>query len=249
VASGKGGVGKSTVSANLAIALAADGSAVGLLDADMYGPDIPLMFGLTRHQEARTVTVWNNPAVPSAKRVPVERHGVKLMSVQFLVGERQALAWDSGLVGLLLHQFFERVEWGNLDFLIVDLPPGTADTQQFVSAVGLAGVVVVVTPQDVAHLDAKKLLTMFEQAAVPVFGAVENMAWTQCPECGHRHGLFPPVAEGRSIWSLGVRRLTELPFSPDVGEIGTPIVIRAPRSEPALAFFDLAAAIRTLCAN
>jgi ATP-binding protein involved in chromosome partitioning len=171
------------------------------------------------------------------------------MSVQFLVGERQAIAWDSGLVGLLLHQFFERVEWGNLDFLVVDLPPGTADTQQFVSAVGLAGVVVVVTPQDVAHLDAKKLLTMFEQATVPVFGAVENMAWCECPECGHRHRLFPPVADDRSIWSLGVRRLTELPFLPEVGEMGAPIVIRAPRSSLALAFFDLAAAVRTLCAN
>ncbi len=124
VASGKGGVGKSTVGANLAVALAGKGSVVGLLDADMYGPDIPLVFGLTRRQDAPYVTVWTNPATSMApKRKPVERYGVKLMSVQFLVGERQALTWQAGLVGLLLEQFFHRVEWGTLDFLIVDLPP------------------------------------------------------------------------------------------------------------------------------
>jgi ATP-binding protein involved in chromosome partitioning len=244
VASGKGGVGKSTISANLAVALAHSGSAVGLLDADMYGPDIPLMFGLTRHQAARHVTVWNNPAVASApKRTPVERYGVKLMSVQFLVGESQAITWQSGLVGLLLQQFFHRVEWGALDFLIVDLPPGTADSQQLVSAMGLAGAIVVVTPQDVAHLDAKKVLTMFEQAAVPVLGAVENMSWMQCPDCGHRLALFPEVRAERSIWSLGVPRLVAMPFSPRIAADGMPVVARDPKSAESELFSQLAAEV------
>ena len=162
------------------------------------------------------------------------------MSAQLLIGERQALAWQSSLVTLLLHRFFHGVEWGVLDHLIVDLPPGTADAQQLVAGLGLTGAVVIVTPQDVAHLDAKKVLTMLREADVPVLGAVENMAWFACPGCGERNELVPPVAQERSIWADGVERLATLPFVPAVSASGAPIVVTEPESEEAQAFVALA---------
>ena len=162
------------------------------------------------------------------------------MSAQLLIGERQALTWQSGLTNLLLHRFFHGVDWGELDHLVVDLPPGTADAQQLVVGLGITGAVVVVTPQDVAHLDAKKVLTMLRQADVRVLGGVENMSWFSCPGCGDRNELFPPVARERSIWADGVERLAALPFVPTVSSAGAPVVVTAPESEVAQELVALA---------
>jgi ATP-binding protein involved in chromosome partitioning len=206
VASGKGGVGKSTVSLNLARALAARGAAVGLLDADVYGPDIPLMLGLKQTRELRAWELGRNPRFGRVELEPVEALGLKVMSVGFLVAEAQAMTMPAMLVDLVARQLIRDVRWGALDYLIVDLPPGTADLQQQLFAtVDVAGAVLVVGPQDAAHLDARKLLTMLRGAGVPVLGAVENMRGLRCPHCGELVDVFPPVAEERSI-------LRELPL-------------------------------------
>lgn len=248
VTSGKGGVGKSTVSVNLAVALAEAGAAVGLLDADIYGPDIPRMFGLTRHVDAKHLTVWESRADMSALE-PMERFGVKLMSTQFLIGERQAVSTESGFVRLLLDRLFRSTAWGELDFLFVDLPPGTGDVQQqLTNELGVDGALVVVTPQDVAHLDAKKVLTMLGQSRVPVVGGVENMGPIRCPCCGADIELFPPVAEPRSIWALGVPCIARLPFTPAVGlagDEGRPVLATEPDGAAAAAFRDLADRVAT----
>src|SRR5438067_10903034 len=184
IASGKGGVGKSTVALNLALALSQAGQQVGLLDADLYGPDIPVMMGITRRIPGRAVTLAQRGA---AKVEALERHGIRVMSSHFYVAEDQALALWSGLAEVLLSKLITNVEWGDLDYLIVDLPPGTADVQQKVSRLlQLTGAIVVVTPQDAAHLDAKKVIAMFESDGVPVLGGVENMAGMACPHCGER---------------------------------------------------------------
>jgi len=156
IASGKGGVGKSTVSLNLAVALSEQGMRVGLMDADLYGPDIPRMIGLARTKDAKHLDLWR---ADGAKHEPFERFGVKIMSIGFLVGEGQSISLMAGLVDLLLGQLVNGVDWGDLDYLIVDLPPGTADLQQqLMTRLQLAGALIVVTPQDVAHLDARKVL-------------------------------------------------------------------------------------------
>ncbi|MFP5317936.1 MAG: P-loop NTPase [Acidimicrobiia bacterium] len=251
VASGKGGVGKSTVSLNLALAAAADGLEVGLLDADLYGPDLALMVGVTRRRPAKGVTVWRNREVRAGGGVgvtpavkPLERFGIQLMSTQFLVAEDQALAWSKPLVELLLSRFASDLDWGDLDLLVVDLPPGTADVQQLVmERLDLDGVLVVVTPQDVAHLDAKKVVAMFERGGVPVVGGVENMSGLRCPCCGHDVDVFPRVAEERSLWAQGVACLGRIPLDPAVaaaGDAGRPVMVTAPESEPGRAFRTLA---------
>jgi ATP-binding protein involved in chromosome partitioning len=200
VASGKGGVGKSTVSLNLARALAARGHSVGLLDADVYGPDIPLMLGIKRTRELSTWTLGVNPRFGRAMLEPVERVGLKVMSVGFLLAEDQPMTMPGVLVDLVARQLIQDVAWGELDYLIVDLPPGTADLQQQLFArTDLAGAIVVVGPQDAAHLDARKLVTMLRDADVPVLGAVENMSGLSCPHCGERIEVFPPVAAERSL--------------------------------------------------
>jgi ATP-binding protein involved in chromosome partitioning len=200
VASGKGGVGKSTVSLNLARALADSGRAVGLLDADVYGPDIPLMLGMKRTRELRTWLLGRDPRFGRVALEPVECLGVKVMSVGFLLAEHQALTMPAQLVDLVARQLVEDVAWGDLDYLIVDLPPGTADLQQQLFTRGrFAGAIVVVGPQDVAHLDARRLVTMLRDAGVAILGAVENMSALQCPHCGDRIEVFPPVAEERSV--------------------------------------------------
>jgi len=213
VASGKGGVGKSTVTLNLALALAAD-AAVGILDADLYGPDIPAMLGLTRLRDAKRWTLWSE----DRKRLrPIEERGVKLMSSAFLLGERQVMPWSSTTLPFVLRQLVADVEWGELDYLLVDLPPGTADLQEQVfQTVPLDGVLLVVGPQDVAHLDAKKVVTLVRDANVPLLGAVENMSGFVCPHCGERHDVFPRVAHERSLWADGVERLAEIPLDPSL---------------------------------
>jgi ATP-binding protein involved in chromosome partitioning len=241
IASGKGGVGKSTVSLNLAVALSEQGMRVGLMDADLYGPDIPRMIGLARTKDAKHLDLWR---ADGAKHEPFERFGVKIMSIGFLVGEGQSISLMAGLVDLLLGQLVGGVDWGELDYLIVDLPPGTADLQQqLMKRLKLAGAVIVVTPQDVAHLDARKVLDLCKRADVRVLGGIENMDGLVCPSCDERIEVFPRVAEDRSIWNHGVEKLGAIPLDPAVaasGDRGTPIVLSDPGSVQGRAFSDLA---------
>ena len=238
VASGKGGVGKSTVALNVAVSLAERGLRVGLLDADLYGPDIPRMVGLTRRHRVKQWTVARDPRFGSVTLDPVERF-VKLASAGFLFGEDQALALASGMIEVLFMQLVRSTTWGDLDYLLVDLPPGTADLQQAVmSRLRPSGVVLVVTPQDVAHLDAKKVLTMLETAGVTMLGAVENMRGLTCPCCDTLIEVFPPVPEEQSIWALGVERLGAVPLDPVLGRssaAGRPVVVDDPDSMQATA--------------
>jgi ATP-binding protein involved in chromosome partitioning len=220
VASGKGGVGKTTVAVGLALALARQGQAVGLLDADLYGPDVPRMLGLTRTTDAKSLTVSGQSKKGQTPR-PVERYGIKVWSSQFLISEGQPLALQAPLAGLLLNRAVRDVDWGDLAWLVVDLPPGTADVQQHLVSelvLGGGGAVLVVTPQDVAHLDAKKVLTMLAQAEVPVLGGVQNMAAFACPGCGTAIELFPPTPSERSIWAAGVRQLGAIPFTAQLAQ-------------------------------
>lgn len=244
IASGKGGVGKSTISLNLALALAERGGSVGLLDADVYAPDIPLMLNLTRKQTRKRWPMYRNPEQRQARFEPVERFGLKVMSVGFLIAEDQSLSFPASTVELMLDQLARQVEWGELDYLVVDLPPGTADVQQhLVRLLHPSGALVVVGPQDVAHLDAKKVLSMFREQGVRVLGGVENMHMLECPHCGGDVEVFPAVTESRAIWSVGVEQLAELPFEPKLAqaaEQGRPLLVAAPDSAQAGRFRQLA---------
>ena len=212
VGSGKGGVGKSTVSLHVALALRRHGLNVGLLDADLYGPDIPLMVNLVRETPAGRWDFWRGGDV---RLEPVDRHGLQIMSVGFLLGERQALTLGAPLLSAALRQLVEQVEWRALDVLLIDLPPGTADLQQqLLGVVRLAGAVVVVGPQDVAHLDARKFVDFLRAADLPILGGIENMAGLVCPHCGERIDVFAPVVDARSIWSEGVPLLGRIPLDP-----------------------------------
>jgi len=244
VASGKGGVGKSTISLNLSLALVQQGAAVGLLDADIYAPDIPLMINLTRREHRRSWPMYRNPRLREARMEPVERWGLKVMSAGFLIGEDQSMSFPASSINFMLNQLAREVEWGRLDYLVVDLPPGTADVQQhLVSLLRPTGALIVVGSQDAAHLDAKKVVTMFREQRVPVLGGVENMHALQCPHCHHEVEIFPRVRESRSIWSMGVPQLAELPFEPQLAqeaERGRPLLIAAPDSAQAARFRALA---------
>jgi ATP-binding protein involved in chromosome partitioning len=241
VGSGKGGVGKSTVSLNLALALAESGARVGLLDADLYGPNIPLMVGLVREQWGRNWTLARRVNQPVS---PIERYGLRVMSAGFLLGEDQPLA-DSALARLIVSQLLWHTDWGELDYLIVDLPPGTGGVQQtLVGAAPFAAAVLVVTPQDVAHQDAKKALQLYRAANVPIVVGVENMSGFVCPDCGQRVDLFSRVPEARSVWAAGVEKLGEIPLGSEVsaaGDTGRPLLVSHPRSPQAAAFRRIAA--------
>ena len=214
VASGKGGVGKSTVSLGLARALAARGGRAGLLDADVYGPDIPLMLGLKQTRELRRWDLARNPRFGRIELEPVEVAGVKVMSVGFLLAEPQMFAMPAMLASFIGDQLVRGVRWGELDHLVVDLPPGTADLQQHIfGTMGLAGAIIVVGPQDAAHLDARKILALLRDTNVPVLGAVENMRGFRCPHCGELMDVFPPVAAERSLLR-DVELLVSIPLDP-----------------------------------
>jgi ATP-binding protein involved in chromosome partitioning len=245
VTSGKGGVGKSTISLNLALALVQRGFRVGLLDADFYGPDIPLMVNLKRSQLRERWLLGRSAAHGGdVVREPVERYGLKLMSVGFLISEAQALTLPAQLLQAALRQLLHDVAWGPLDFLIIDTPPGTGDLQQEVINVGeLSGALVVVGPQDVAHLDGRKVVDLLRSASVPILGGVENMAQLTCPHCGEAVEVFPPAAAGRTIWAEGVTKLATIPLDPGVAagrDGGAPLLIAAPDAPEALAFHQLA---------
>lgn len=234
VASGKGGVGKSTVAANLAIALARLGHRVGLLDCDIYGPSQQLMMGITER-----------PFLDESEKIlPIERHGVRVMSLGFLMDVDTPVIWRGPMVFKAVEQFLTDVAWGEQDFLLVDLPPGTGDAQlTLTQKVALSGAVVVTTPQDVALIDARKGLAMFQKVNVPVLGIIENMSYYECPKCGNRDHIFRQGGGQRTADLLGVPFLGEVPIDPRValaGDGGTPIVAAEPESLAAKAFLALA---------
>lgn len=250
VGSGKGGVGKSTVALNVALALGDGGARVGILDADVFGPNIPRMLNVTRLESASSWELARNPELGPVQIEPLERFGLQVMSSAFIIGEDHPLTLESGLVDMIVRQFFFDVVWGDLDYLIVDLPPGTADLHQaLVGRFPLTGAIVVVTPEDVAHLDGRKAVAMFRRAGVRVLGGVENMAHLECPHCKENIELLPPTAEDRAIWSRGVARLAAVPFDPSVargGHTGFPVMVTAPLSDAAVAFRKVADSIRDL---
>ncbi|HYH08498.1 MAG TPA: Mrp/NBP35 family ATP-binding protein [Thermoanaerobaculia bacterium] len=235
VASGKGGVGKSTVSTNLALSLRALGYTVGLLDADIYGPSQQMMLGI----EGR-------PQIDEAdeKIMPMERHGIKTMSLGLITDADTPVIWRGPMVMKAIDQFLTDVKWGTLDFLIIDLPPGTGDAQlTLTQKAGLTGAVVVTTPQDVALIDARKGLAMFRKVNVPVLGIVENMSYFLCRHCGEREEIFGHGGGQKTAAMLGVPFLGEVPIDPKVvigGDTGEPIVASAPDAPAAQAFREVA---------
>jgi ATP-binding protein involved in chromosome partitioning len=234
VASGKGGVGKSTVAANLSLALKKIGYSVGLMDSDIYGPSQQMMMGIDE-----------KPFIDETEKiVPIERYGVKVMSIGFLMDVDTPVIWRGPMVFKAVEQFLGDVAWGKQDFLIVDLPPGTGDAQlTLTQKVHLTGAVIVTTPQDVALIDARKGLAMFQKVNVPVLGIVENMSWYECPKCHHRDEIFKHGGGRKVADLLKVPFLGEVPIDPRVavqGDAGKPIVVAEPNSPAAKAFLKLA---------
>ena len=207
------------MSLGLARALADAGRAVGLLDADIYGPDIPVMLGLKQTRELRRWELGRSPRFGRVELEPLEVEGIKVMSVGFLLAEQQMFAMPAMLASFIGDQLVRNVRWGELDYLIVDLPPGTADLQQHIFAsMDLAGAILVVGPQDAAHLDARKVLSLLRDAGVRVLGAVENMRGLRCPHCGETLDVFPPVAEERSLLRE-VELLVSIPLDPAFAKV------------------------------
>jgi len=236
VASGKGGVGKSTVAANLALGLRANGLKVGVLDADIYGPSMPRMLGIS-----------GRPRSHDGKLRPMENYGLKCMSMGFLVPEDTPMIWRGPMVMSALQQMLREVEWGELDIMIVDMPPGTGDAQlTMAQQVPLAGAVIVSTPQDIALLDARKGLNMFKKVEVPVLGIVENMSYFLCPHCGGRSEIFSHGGARQEAARLGTEFLGEVPLDLKIRETsdgGAPITVSEPANPHALVFRDMAARI------
>jgi ATP-binding protein involved in chromosome partitioning len=234
VASGKGGVGKSTVAANLALALSRLGSRVGLMDSDIYGPSQQMMMGIDE-----------KPFINESNQiVPIEKYGVRVMSLGFLMDVDQPVIWRGPMVMKAVEQFLGDVAWGKLEFLVVDLPPGTGDAQlTLTQKIHLSGAVIVTTPQDVALIDARKGLAMFQKVNVPVLGIVENMSYYICPKCGHRDEIFKHGGGERTANRLNVPFLGSIPIDPKVaigGDAGEPIVVAEPRSPVTEAFLRIA---------
>ena len=233
VASGKGGVGKSTVSVNLAVALTKLGYKVGLLDADIYGPSIPLMLGIK-----------SQPGYDGKKLIPIEQYGVNLMSLGFLMEGDEAVIWRGALVTKAIQQLMKDVNWGELDFMIFDMPPGTGDAQLTLSqAITLDGAVIVSTPQDVALIDAVKGVNMFKKVNVPILGIIENMSYFACPHCNERTDIFASGGVERECKKIGVNLLGEIPLDVQIrigGDTGKPIVADQPDNPQSKIFFEIA---------
>jgi ATP-binding protein involved in chromosome partitioning len=235
VASAKGGVGKSSVAVNLALALASEGAAVGILDADIYGPSQPMMLGLQGQR----------PTSPDGKKLePMRSHGVQAMSIGFLIDMEQPMVWRGPMVTQALEQLLRDTQWQNLDYLVVDMPPGTGDIQlTLAQKVPVTGAVIVTTPQDIALLDARKGLKMFEKVNVPILGIVENMATHVCSQCGHEEHIFGQGGGERMAAQYGVALLGSLPLDIRIREqadSGKPTVIAAPESNIAEIYRSIA---------
>lgn len=233
IGSGKGGVGKTTVSVNLAVALASLGYKVGLLDADVYGPNVPLMMGIRATPMARGDRIQ-----------PLERFGVRLMSMGFLNPGDKPLVWRGPMLHSVIQQFLHSVDWGELDYLVIDQPPGTGDVQlTLIQSAPLTGAIVVTTPSDVSLEDARKAVNMFNQVRVPILGIVENMSYLICPHCGERIDVFSAGGGKRTADMMNVPFLGELPLDPEVrvgGDSGKPVTARANTDPHAAPFFQLA---------
>lgn len=239
VASGKGGVGKSTVAANLAVALATLGYKVGLLDADIYGPSIPMMFA-TEDERPRSAG--------GQSFYPIEKYGIKLISIGFFLTDKTPVIWRGPMVMSAVRQFLQDTLWGTQDFLIVDLPPGTGDAQlTLAQQVALDGVVIVTTPQDVATADALRAVRMFRQVHCPLLGVVENMSYFACPECGEREELFGAGGGATMAQAEGMEKLAELPIDAGLrasGDRGMPITLANPEHPSSQTFIQLARRVR-----
>jgi ATP-binding protein involved in chromosome partitioning len=242
VSSGKGGVGKSTVAVNLALALHGDGAEVGIVDVDVYGPNVPLMIG------AR-----GRPAMVANRIVPVQAYGVKVMSIGFFVKEGDPVIWRGPMIHSAVQQFLKDVEWGPLDYLIFDMPPGTGDAQLSLSqTLPLSGAIMVTTPQEVSLLDVRKGLQMFRKMNVPVLGIVENMAGFVCPHCDHVTAIFGEGGGEKLAREFDVPVLGSIPIDPETrigGDTGEPIVVARPSSPQADAFRRVAAGVRSRLAE
>jgi ATP-binding protein involved in chromosome partitioning len=236
VSSGKGGVGKTTVAVNLAAALAARGLRVGLLDTDVYGPNVPLMVGLSEQ-----------PRIVGQKIVPLEGHGLKVMSMGFLNPGDKPVVWRGPMLHGVVKQFLSDVNWGELDFLVIDMPPGTGDVQlSLAQLVPVQGAIVVTTPQEVAAADVRKAINMFEQVGVPLIGVVENMSYFVCDSCDARHEIFGRGAGDALVEQFNTVLLGRIPMGAHVresGDTGVPVVLGAPDSEQAAAFREIAEAV------
>jgi ATP-binding protein involved in chromosome partitioning len=241
VASGKGGVGKSTTAVNLAVAMASDGARVGLLDCDVYGPSIPRLMNLSGKPST----------VGDSKLMPMENYNVKCMSMGFLVEEDTPMIWRGPMVMSALEQMLKDVQWGELDILVCDLPPGTGDAQlTMAQRVPLTGAVVVSTPQDIALLDVRRGIAMFEKVDVPVFGIIENMSYFLCPHCGERSEIFAHGGARETAAKLGVTFLGEIPLDGDIratSDAGQPIVLAQPQSPHTAAYRGIAQRVLDFC--
>ena len=236
VGSGKGGVGKTTVAVNIAIALSQLGHKVGLLDADVYGPNVPLMMGTSQ-----------TPSAIGERIQPLEKYGVKLMSMGFLSPGDKPLVWRGPMLHSVIQQFLRGVDWGQLDYLVIDLPPGTGDVQlSLIQTAPVTGAVVVTTPSDVSLEDARKAVRMFEQVKVPVLGMVENMSYLQCPHCNERIDVFSTGGGRRTAADMNIPFLGALPLDPQVrmgGDTGQPVATYGMGDVRAKMFYDLAEAV------
>lgn len=234
VGSGKGGVGKSTVAANIALALQMEGVKVGLLDADVYGPSVPRLFG----------AINQKPSFASTSIEPLVRYGLKLMSMGFLVEENQAVVWRGPMLFKAFEQFFRDVVWGELDYLIIDLPPGTGDVALTIAQkVPVTGAIVVCTPQNLALVDAKKAIDMFKQIRIPLLGVIENMSYFIAPGSDEKLSLFPKGELNAYLDTHKINKLAEIAFDTHIGlatEAGMPSVVSAPDSEIAMVFRSIA---------